>query len=139
MTFEERKALMMGGIIIGKIAYRNATNVVLLPNFLLKFDLSSFPDMKTHDEIFRHTATNTTILTFCGKDIGLRFMRDSIKGDDLSVSLSHPASKYLLSILQPIWDEQNKGKCETCHGSGWDGMGYTLGCIDCGGSGKKRT
>lgn len=133
MTGKEKLALLKSGVIVGKISYGDVTNVILLPHFLLRFDLKSFPSMKTFDEIFHHTAVNTTVLTFNGKYIGLSLMDNSIRGDVLSVSLSHPMSSYWLSILQPIWDEQNKGKCKTCHGTGWDGIGYTLGCIDCGG------
>lgn len=136
MTPDERKALLWSGVVIGKIHYNDVTNVILLPQFMWRFDLSTFPSMKTFDEVFHNTASNTTVLTFRGKDIGLRLMSNSIKGDSLSIALSHPASAYWISILQPIWDKQNADKCKTCFGSGWDGCGYTLSCAECGGSGK---
>jgi len=139
MTPKEKSALIKSGVIVGKVEYNDVTNVLLLPQFLFRFDVLSFPSMKTFDEIFNNTAVNTTVLTFLKKDIGLRLMSNSIRGDVLSISLSHPISKYWTSVLQPIWDEQNKGKCNECWGTGWDGCGYTWSCSECGGTGKARS
>lgn len=77
--------------------------------------------------------TNSYEVEFMERYTGLSIWTD---GPSLSVSLSHPMADYYLSILQPIWDEQNKGKCQTCNGSGWDGIGYILNCCDCNGTGK---
>lgn len=140
MTKKELDALKKAGLTIRKIRYKydiypydGLTKVFLSFGFLLKFDIKLWPNLKTYDEIYHNTASNTSALVFFGKDVGMRL--DS-NGDKISVILSHPMAKFWLSILQPIWDEQNIGKCKTCHGSGWDGIGYTLTCIDCGGTGK---
>ncbi len=45
--------------------------------------------------------------------------------------LSHPLADWWLSILKPIWAKRNEGKCPICHGTGWDGVGYTLCCVGC--------
>jgi len=138
MTKDEKWALLKAGVVINKLNYGGVTNVLLLPQFLLKFDMETFPNMKTFHEIYHATAPNTTVLTYHGKYIGLRLMDySSNKKDSLSFSCNHPATDYWRSILQPIWDEQNKNICMTCHGTGWDGETYTLTCMDCGGNGKQ--
>lgn len=132
MTPEEIKALRKGGIIIATPNYGKVTQSVLSPHLLLKYNWSNWPSLKTFDEIFHNTSDNSSPIVFMQKDVGLKLWNNG----NISVSLSHPMSKYWLSILQPIWDEQNKNKCQTCRGSGWDGETYTLTCMDCAGSGK---
>lgn len=134
MTKKEKLALFRAGVVIGKITYNDVTKVLLLPQFLFRFKIQSFPDVKTFDQIFNKTASNTTVFAYRGKDIGL-YLRDDAQ--ILSYSLRHPLAKYWESVLKPVWAEQLKGKCPTCHGTGWDGIGYTLTCVDCGGTGKK--
>ncbi|SRR6266404_6119566 len=134
MTKKESDALKKAGVKIGKIRYYNISEVSLSCEFLLKFDIKSWPDVPKEIGEWGWPGTNTSIFGYKGKRIGLTHCSDN---DSISVSLSHPLSDYWLSILQPIWDEQNVGKCGTCNGSGWDGIGYVFGCIDCSGSGKK--
>lgn len=132
MLIEEKNALIKAGIIIGKIKYKNTTSTIIFPNLLIKFNLFSWPSMKTFEEIFHNTASNSSILVFMDRDVGLRLIREG-ENDKISVSLSHPMSNYWLSILQPIWDKNNsKIQCRTCNDTGWDGIGYILTCVDCG-------
>lgn len=135
MKLEERKALLSAGIVIGIIKYNDTTACCLLPKLLFTTQWRSWPNLKTFDEIFHATASNTTALTFFGKDTGLRLHR-VYDNDSVSISTSHPMYQHWLSFLQPVWNKQNEGKCPTCHGTGWDGIGYTLTCVDCHGIGK---
>ena len=133
MTTNEKRALLKAGVVIPKIVYNDVTRVVLLPPCLLKFDIKSWPTMKSDYEIFNNTAVNSTVLTFLGRYIGLRLMSNSISGDELSFSPSHPIGSYWGSVLQPVWNKQNELlKCKTCRDTGWDGIGYALTCVDCG-------
>src|SRR5580698_3202313 len=98
---------------------------ILLPTTLVKLDLNTWPILPKNDWEYRGgygVGDNTSIVSFLGHEVGLSFCSDN---GNISVSLSHPMSKYWLSYLQPIWNEQNKGKCKSCHGSGWDGETYT--------------
>jgi len=87
------------------------------------------------DWYYKSPGDNTTIYTFLGREVGLTKCRDN---GYISVQLSHPMADFWLSIFKPIWAKQNEGKCLTCRGSGWDGIGYTYTCIDCGGTGKPK-
>lgn len=139
MTKKESIALIKAGIIFGKIKYQSYTKSILSPLILLKSNFKTWPALPKNEWEYRNgygIGSTTSIISFLGHDVGLHF--DS-NGDKISVSLSHPLAKFWLSILQPIWDEQNKGKCKTCHGSGWDGIGYILTCVDCGGTAKGKT
>lgn len=78
---------------------------------------------------------NVTIFTVFNREVGLSFWRNN---DDYSISLNHPLSNFWTSIFDPIWKKQNEHKCPTCHGTGWDGIGYTYSCCDCGGSGIRQ-
>ena len=129
----ESNALKKAGVTMGKIKYYDATEASLSWSFLRKHDWKTWPDLP--DVIQHETATNTSIISYKGKKLGLTHFADN---NSLSVSLSHPLSKFWLSILQPVWDRQNEGKCKTCHGTGWDGIGYVLTCVDCGGNGKEK-
>lgn len=136
MTDKEKSALPKAGLVIVKLNYDDASPVILSPLLLLKHNWREWPSMSTFHEIFHATAQNTTVLTFMGKAVGLSFMatwdENHQRIDTISVSSSHPMAKFWLSILQPIWDEQNKGKCPVCHDTGWDGDGYRLVCWTCG-------
>jgi hypothetical protein len=79
--------------------------------------------------------TNVINIRIFGRFTGLTYFKDN---KQISVSLDHPMANYWLSILKPMWEKQNKGKCKTCNGTGWDGIGYILTCVDCGGTGKDK-
>lgn len=83
---------------------------------------------------YDYPGTNVILLRILNRQVGLSYDKNS---KDLSVHLNHPLAKYWLSILEPIWEKQRRGKCQTCQGTGWDGETYTLSCMECGGSGKK--
>ena len=84
-------------------------------------------------DFYISAGSNTVHIRILGRFTGLTYCRNN---KDFSVSLNHPMANYWLSILKPIWKKRNEGKCPTCNGTGWDGIGYTLNCIDCGGTGK---
>lgn len=128
MRFEERWALTKHGLIIPTIKYGDFSQVILLPLFLLRFPRQDWPEIPMYRDFPALPGTNTCVLVYGKKQIGLSI--DS-NGESIGVSLSHPVSKYWLSILQPIWNA-HKPKCPTCRDTGWDGIGYTLTCVDCG-------
>ncbi len=96
---------------------------------LIKTLLTSFPKRRPPWEI----GSNTHIVCVLGREIGLSYDKDTKM---VSVHLNHPLCQHWLAIFKPRWDKQNEGKCMTCRGTGWDGIGYTLTCVDCGGTGK---
>ena len=138
MTIEERTALAVGGICIDKILYGHYGKISFSEKFKKIFDGKSFPILPKNENDYCHKhgiGSNTCILSFLGYDSGLSV---DANGEKLSYSLSHPLALYYDEILQPIWNEQNVGKCKTCLGTGWDGCGYILTCVDCGGTGKEK-
>lgn len=86
--------------------------------------MKNWPNTRPRWEI----GSNTRILSIGGKEIGLSY---NIDDKEYSVHLNHPLAEFWLSIFRPIWTRNNAGKCKTCGGSGWDGIGYTLSCLDC--------
>jgi len=130
----ELEVLQKSGITIECIRYGNSSEVFLSQKFLQQFDVSSWPTLFKNVWDYDGPGINRSIFSYNGKRVGLSHWSDN---NSISVELYHPMTKYWLSILQPIWDEQNIGKCRTCNGTGWDGIGYIFTCVDCGGTGKK--
>lgn len=95
-------------------------------------NLNSFKSWPKKDPNYT-VGTNVIRICILGRRSGLTYHKGT---KSFSVELGHPLTEYWLSILKPIWEKKNRGKCKICHGSGWDGETYSLSCHGCGGTGK---